>query len=479
MNYSMIWYILGWVLNFEAVFMLVPCITALFYREQTGFWFLGVAAAALVAGLLLIRKKPVNKRFYAKEGLVIVAMSWIVLSLIGALPMWLSGEIPHFVDAMFETVSGFTTTGASILPQVEVMSNTVLMWRSFTHWIGGMGVLVFVMAILPLSGGYNMYLMKAESPGPAVSKLVPRVRTTAIILYIIYFAMTVLEILLLVCGGMSVFDALNTGFATAGTGGFGIKNDSLAGYSAYIQVVVTIFMILFGVNFNMYFLLLSKKVKHAFAMTEVRVYFAIIAVSILIITCNVFSMFQSVGEALRHAAFQVASIISTTGFMTEDFNLWPAASKDILVVLMFVGSCAGSTGGGMKVSRFILFFKSLMKELGIIVHPRGVKIIKIDGRPVEHEVMRSVNVFMVAYMFIFALSVLIVSFDNFDMTTNFTAVAATIGNIGPGLEIVGPTQNYAAFSGLSKVVLMFDMLAGRLEIFPMLILFKLATWRKK
>lgn len=479
MNYSMIWYILGWVLNFEAVFMLVPCITALFYGEQTGFWFLGVAAAALLAGLLLIRKKPVNKRFYAKEGLVIVAMSWIVLSFVGALPMWLSGEIPHFVDAMFETVSGFTTTGASILPQVETMSNTVLMWRSFTHWIGGMGVLVFVMAILPLSGGYNMYLMKAESPGPAVSKLVPRVRTTAIILYIIYFAMTVLEILLLVGGGMSVFDALNTGFATAGTGGFGIKNDSLAGYSAYIQVVVTVFMILFGVNFNMYFLLLSKKVKNAFAMTEVRVYFAIIAVSILIITCNVFSMFQSVGEALRHAAFQVASIISTTGFMTEDFNLWPAASKDILVVLMFVGSCAGSTGGGMKVSRFILFFKSLMKELGIIVHPRGVKIIKIDGRPVEHEVMRSVNVFMVAYMFIFAISVLFISFDNFDMTTNFTAVAATIGNIGPGLEIVGPTQNYSAFSGFSKVVLMFDMLAGRLEIFPMLILFKLATWRKK
>lgn len=479
MNYSMIWYILGWVLNFEAVFMLVPCITALFYGEQTGVWFFGVAVFALIAGLLLIRKKPVNKRFYAKEGLVIVAMSWIVLSFVGALPMWLSGEIPHFVDAMFETVSGFTTTGASILPQVETMSNTVLMWRSFTHWIGGMGVLVFVMAILPLSGGYNMYLMKAESPGPAVSKLVPRVRTTAIILYIIYFAMTVLEILLLLGGGMSVFDALNTGFATAGTGGFGIKNDSLAGYSAYIQVVVTIFMILFGVNFNMYFLLLSKKVKNAFAMTEVRVYFAIIAASILIITCNVFSMFQSVGEALRHAAFQVASIISTTGFMTEDFNLWPAASKDILVVLMFVGSCAGSTGGGMKVSRFILFFKSLMKGLGIIVHPRGVKIIKIDGRPVEHEVMRSVNVFMVAYMFIFAISVLFISFDNFDMTTNFTAVAATIGNIGPGLEIVGPTQNYSAFSGFSKVVLMFDMLAGRLEIFPMLILFKLATWRKK
>lgn len=478
MNYSMIWYILGWVLNFEAVFMLVPCITALFYREQTGFWFLGVAAAALVAGLLLIRKKPVNKRFYAKEGLVIVAMSWIVLSFVGALPMWLSGEIPHFVDAMFETVSGFTTTGASILPQVETMSNTVLMWRSFTHWIGGMGVFVFIMAILPLMGGSTINLMRAESPGPSVGRLVPKVRDTAKILYEIYIGITLIEIVVLCFCRIPLFDALTTTFGTVGTGGFGIRNDSLAGYSPLVQNVVTLFMILSGINYMFYFYMLHKHVKDAFSIEEIRWYLAVILVSVVVIVFDIHHMYASVGESTRHAFFQVGSIITTTGFSTVDFNTWPQLSKTILIILMFVGACAGSTGGGMKVSRIVILFKTIRKELSMMIHPRMVKKIKIDQHTLPHEVLRSTNVFVAVYFVILFMSVLLIGVDELDFTTNFTAVAATLNNIGPGLELVGPTQNFSIFSGFSKYILMFDMLAGRLELFPMLIIMLPSCWKK-
>ncbi|MGN0678498.1 MAG: TrkH family potassium uptake protein [Oscillospiraceae bacterium] len=479
MNYRMITYTLGWILIFEAGFMLVPLITAAVYAEGEAAICFGISMmlCILIGGLLAFVKKPVHKRLYSREGFVIVALSWIVMSLFGALPLWISREIPSFVDALFETVSGFTTTGASILTDVEALSKSMLMWRSFTHWVGGMGVLVFIMAFLPLSGGQNMHIMKAESPGPSVSKLVPKVKTTALILYSIYFVLTALEFVLLLFGGMTTFEALNTAFATAGTGGFGIYNSSIGGFSPYIQIVVTVFMLLFSVNFNSYFLIILRKFKDAFN-TEVIVFFSVVAVAVGVISLNVFPLYNSLGESVRHSAFAVASIISTTGFSTEDFNLWPELSRTILVLIMFIGACAGSTGGGIKVSRIIILIKSMAKELLGMVHPNQVKKVTIGGRPVEHEVVRSVNVYMVAYMMLYVVSVILISFDNHDLITNFTAVCATVNNIGPGLELVGPTANYSFFSGLSKVVLIFDMLAGRLELFPMLILLTPATWKK-
>ena len=478
MNYSIIIYIIGWILKLEATFMLLPGITAIIYREKTGLVFLITMAICLAAGIPLTRKKPKQKAFYTKEGFVTVALSWIVLSIMGAVPFVLSGAIPHPIDALFETVSGFTTTGASILSDVECLPHCVLIWRSFTHWIGGMGVLVFILSLLPLTGGYHMNLMKAESPGPSVGKLVPKVQSTAKILYSIYLGLTLLQIILLLCGKMPLFDTLCTAFGTAGTGGFGIKNNSIAGYSTYIQVVVTIFMILFGINFNVYFFLLTKKFTQAFKCEEVRYYLGIIAVAIIIITFNVRHMFGSVGEALQHASFQVGSIITTTGFSTTDFNLWPQVSRTILIILMFVGACAGSTGGGIKVSRFVILCKTIRKELHLYIHPNAVKKIKMDQKIVPHEVVRATNIFLIVYVLIFFGSVFLIAFDNFDYTTNFTAVAATLNNIGPGLELVGPTQNFNIFSYFSKSILIFDMLAGRLEIFPLLLLFVRDTWKK-
>lgn len=478
MNYSIIIYIIGWILKLEAAFMLLPGITAIIYREKTGLVFLITMAICLAAGIPLTRKKPKQKAFYTKEGFVTVALSWIVLSIMGAVPFVLSGAIPHPIDALFETVSGFTTTGASILSDVECLPHCVLIWRSFTHWIGGMGVLVFILSLLPLTGGYHMNLMKAESPGPSVGKLVPKVQSTAKILYSIYLGLTLLQIILLLCGKMPLFDTLCTAFGTAGTGGFGIKNNSIAGYSTYIQVVVTIFMILFGINFNVYFFLLTKKFTQAFKCEEVRYYLGIIAVAIIIITFNVRHMFGSVGEALQHASFQVGSIITTTGFATTDFNLWPQVSRTILIILMFVGACAGSTGGGIKVSRFVILCKTIRKELHLYIHPNAVKKIKMDQKVVPHEVVRATNIFLIVYVLIFFGSVFLIAFDNFDYTTNFTAVAATLNNIGPGLELVGPTQNFNIFSYFSKSILIFDMLAGRLEIFPLLLLFVRDTWKK-
>lgn len=473
----MIKYILGWILVFETLFLLIPLITAAIYGESCITAVLLSIAVCLVVGGLLIFKKPKNTELYSREGFVIVSMSWIVLSLFGALPFFFSGAIPNFIDALFETVSGFTTTGASILPEVESMPKAMLMWRSFTHWVGGMGVLVFIMAFIPLSGGQNIHIMKAESPGPSVSKLVPRVKTTALILYSIYFVLTLVEFVLLLFGGMSVFEALNTALATAGTGGFGIKNDSLGGYSPYIQIVVTVFMIMFAINFSSYYFIISGKLREALNK-EVRVFLMIVFSAIAIITLNVRGMFDNIGDALRNVSFTVASIISTTGFSTVDFDLWPELSRTIIVLLMLVGGCAGSTGGGIKVTRIIILVKGLAKELEVMIHPKQLKKITVDSKPIEHEVVRSVNSYMVCYVLLFMASALIISVDGHDLITNFTAVSAAVNNIGPGLELVGPSQNFSFFSPLSKLVLIFDMLAGRLELFPMLLLFSRATWKK-
>ena len=423
------------------------------------------------------RKRPKSQVFYLKEGCITTSLSWILLSFFGCLPFYLSKEIPSFTDALFETISGFTTTGASILNDVEALSHCALFWRSFTHWIGGMGVLVFLLAVIPLSGGSHINLMRAESPGPSVGKLVPKIRYTARILYVIYFAMTVLEVILLLFGGMPVFDALTTSFGTAGTGGFGIKNDSFMSYSPYLQWVVTVFMILFGINFNAYYLMLFGKLKKALCIEEVRAYLFIILAAIGIIFFNILHIYNGIFDALTHAAFQVGSIITTTGFSSVDFNLWPKASQSILVLLMFIGACAGSTGGGIKVSRFIVLIKTIIKELNSYIHPKSIKKIKMDGKPVEHEVVRSTNVYFITFMIIFSASVFAVSFEGKDLVSNFTAVAATINNIGPGLQMVGPTQNFQHFSVFSKYVLMFDMLAGRLELFPLLILFHPGAWK--
>ena len=478
MNYSMTFYIIGWILRLEAVFMVLPGVTAILYHEKDGFAFLITLLICLAIGLPLTWKKPSDKVFHTKEGFVTVALSWIVLSVAGAVPFVISGSIPNPIDALFETVSGFTTTGASILSEVEPLSHCVLIWRSFTHWIGGMGVLVFILCLLPLTGGYHMNLMKAESPGPSVSRLVPKVQSTAKILYTIYISLTVLQIIFLLIGKMPLFDTICTAFGTAGTGGFGIKNDSIAGYSTYLQIVITVFMILFGVNFNIYFLLLTKKFAQAFKSEEIRYYFGIIAAAILVITINTRHMFDNIGTALQQVSFQVGSIITTTGFATTDFNEWPVVSQTILVMLMFVGACAGSTGGGFKVSRLVILCKTVRKELHIYLHPNAVKKVKMDGKSIPHEVVRSTNIFLIVYVLIFSTSVLLIGFDNFDLVTNFTAVAATFNNIGPGLELVGPTQNFSLFSSFSKCVLIFDMLAGRLEIFPLLLLFKPDTWKK-
>lgn len=477
MNYRMISYILGWILIFEGLFLTVPIITGAVFGESALISYLIALGICLLIGALLVLKKPKNKQLFAREGCVIVALSWIVLSLFGSLPFIISGEIPSFIDALFETVSGFTTTGASILSDVEKLSHASLMWRSFTHWVGGMGVLVFIMAFIPLSGAQNMHIMKAESPGPSVSKLVPRVRTTAMLLYSIYFVLTLVEFIMLLCGGMSVFEALNTAFATAGTGGFGFLNSSMGSFSPYIQIVITVFMILFAINFNCYYLLLCGKLREMFNL-ELRTFLIIVATSITVITINISSMFSSVGEALRHAAFTVASLISTTGFSTVDFNMWPELSRTLLVLLMFIGGCAGSTCGGIKVSRMIILFKGMAKELQTMVQPRQIKKIKMDSRMIDHETVRSVNVYMVAYLMIFAISLVFISFDNHDLITNFTAVTAAINNIGPGLDLVGPTSNFGFFTMQSKIILIFDMLAGRLELFPMLLLFTPATWKK-
>lgn len=477
MNSSIIRFILGNVLKTEAALLLLPCLIALLYSEPEGIWYLPIAAIAFLLGLAMTHRKPASNVFYLKEGCIATSLSWIFLSFFGSLPFYVTGEIPSLTDALFETISGFTTTGASILSDVEALSHCSLFWRSFTHWVGGMGVLVFLLAIVPLSGGSNINLMRAESPGPSVGKLVPKIRYTARFLYLIYFGMTVLEVALLLLGQMPLFDAVCTAFGTAGTGGFGIKNSSIAGYSAYIQWIVTIFMILFGVNFNAYYLILFGKLKQALKIEEIRYYLLIILVSVGIIFLNILGMCANAFDALTKASFQVASIITTTGFSTTDFNLWDESCKIILVLLMFVGACAGSTGGGIKVSRFAILLKTVRKEFMSYIHPKSIKKIQMDDKPIEHEVVRTVNVYFITFMIVFVLSVFLISFDNTDLVTGFTAVAATINNIGPGLELVGPAANFGFFSPFAKYVLMFDMLAGRLELFPLLLLFHPSIWK--
>lgn len=477
MNYSMIRYILAWVLTFEGGFLLLPAIVSGIYKEGEGLAYVVIAAACLLLGILGRIKKPKSTVFYSKEGFVSVSLSWIFLSLIGALPFWLTGEIPSYVDALFETISGFTTTGSSILSDVEALSYTALFWRSFTHWVGGMGVLVFIMAILPLSGSSNMHLMRAESPGPSVGKMVPKVKRTAMILYAIYLGITVAEVLALLLAGMNLFEALTLTFGTVGTGGFGLLNTSIGSYSMAVQVIITVFMLICSVNFSVYFLFLVGKPKEALLNDELRYFLVIVFAAALMITLNIQRDFGSFGEAFQAAIFQVASIVSTTGYGTVDFNLWPTFSQTIMVLLMLMGACAGSTGGGFKVSRLIILLKSVKNEILTIIHPRSVQKVHSNGRSIANEVVKRVLVYLAAYVLIMIVSILIVSLEGKDMTTNVTAVIATFNNIGPGLNEVGSTGNFGGFNTLSKFVLMADMLIGRLEIFPMLVLLVPSAWK--
>ncbi len=478
MNLKIIFYILGWIANIEAACMVLPLICAFIYSEPIKWVYVVTAIVCLMVGIPLTLKRPKNKVMFAKEGFVAVALSWIMLSIFGALPFLLSKYIPNIADAVFETASGFTTTGASILTDVEILPESLLLWRSFTHWIGGMGVIVFLVALLPMSSGDNLHLIKAESPGPSVSKLVPKVKSTAKILYTIYLGLTLILFVLLIAGGLDIFSSLTLTFGTAGTGGFAILNSGLATYSSYTQIVITVFMIIFGIDFTFYYLIIMKKFKSAFKLEEVVTYLSIILVSVILITFNIRGMFETLPEAIKHTAFQVASIISTTGYSTVDFNLWPEFSKIILLGIMLTGACAGSTAGGIKVSRVAILFKSIVKEIKVLAHPKSAIKVKMNGKPLEHETLRGINVFAMAYVFIFAFALLIISLDNFDFTTNFTAVATTLSNVGPGLNAVGPVCNFSGFSALSKIVLTLVMITGRLEIFPMLILFSSKIWKK-
>ncbi len=471
MNSSIIRYILGQVLKIEGMLLILPCIVSVIYLEKEGFAYLTTAIICLALGLLMAHKKPSDYMFYLKEGCIATSLSWIVLSLLGCLPFLMTGEIPSFTDAMFETVSGFTTTGASILSDVEALSRCSTIWRSFTHWIGGMGVLVFLLAVIPMSGGSHINLMRAESPGPSVGKLVPKVKYTAQILYLIYLGMTIIELILLIAGRMPVFDALAMSFGTAGTGGFGIRNDGCASYSIYMKWVIAIFMVLFGINFNAYYLMLYRKFKKAFSMEEVKTYLAIIVIAVAIIFINILKISKTPVDAITNAFFQVASLITSTGFSTTDFDLWPQICKTILILLMFIGACAGSTGGGIKVSRVVIMVKTVIKELNSYIHPKSIKKIKMDDKPVEHDVVRSINVYFITFISIFGISLFLISFEGHDFTTVFTSVLTTLNNMGPGFNLAGPTENLGFYSDFSKWVLMFDMLAGRLELFPLLILF--------
>lgn len=479
LNLRMVVHLLGWVLCIESLFLCFPILAGLFFWESVIWIYIGVALGCLAVGFALTRCKPKRNDFYAPEGFVTVALSWVLLGMTGAIPFVLTGEIPFYIDALFETVSGFTTTGATILTDVESLSKASLLWRSTTHWVGGMGVLVFVLAIIPLVGGHSIYLLRAESPGPSVNKFGPHMKDTAITLYKIYIAMTLLQIVLLLVGRVPFFDALNIAMSTAGTGGFGLYNNSIAGYSVYVQVVVAIFMLLFGVNFNLYYALLYRRAKDVFKSEELRVYLGLAAFATITIAVNIMRQAGSVGEALNLAFFQVTSIMSTTGFSTTDFNLWPDYSRTLLVLLTIIGACAGSTAGGIKISRLILLFKNARRELRFMNHPRSVEVIHFEGKRVQHEVSRSVNAFLIVYLMIFAFSMLLLSADHFDFVTNFTATATTLGNVGPGLNVVGPLGNFSGFQPISKLMLIFDMLAGRLELFPMLLLFAPSTWRNR
>lgn len=457
--------------------MLISLYEGEFVSVRAFMWTL--AAIVLVSGLLMWLCKGSKNKFYAKDGLACVGISWIVMSLLGCLPFFISGAIPDFVDAFFEIVSGFTTTGASILPEVESLPKGILYWRSFSHWLGGMGVLVFLLAVSSMGGGdngYTMHLLRAESPGPNVGKLVPKMRKTASILYLIYILLTILDVLFLMAGKMPLFEAVCTAFGTVGTGGFGIRNDSMASYSPYIQNVCTVFMFLCGVNFTCFYLLLIRQVKNVFQDEELRLYLGVAAASIVVITLNLRGFYDTFSETLRHAAFQVSTIMTTTGFATTDYELWPGLSKAILLTLMIIGASAGSTGGGFKCGRALLVLKSLRRSVQQIVHPQKVQVVRVNGQPISEKVLQNTNAYLAAYLIVIITSFLLISVDGFSITTNLSAVLACFNNIGPGFEMVGPTSNYAAYGTFSKLVLALDMLAGRLEIFPILILFSRTTW---
>ena len=478
MNKKMIIYTLGKILEIEAALLLIPFGVGLIYGESQGLAFLEVATLCLLVGFLISHKTPENKNIYAKDGFVIVALAWIVISLFGALPFVINGDIPSYVDAVFETISGFTTTGSSILPNIEALSHASLFWRSFAHWIGGMGFLVFVLAFLPLANGRSVHIMKAEMPGPVVGKLVSKVKVTSQILYIIYGVITLAECVLLMFGGMPLFDALITSFGTAGTGGFAVKNASIAAYdSAYIDYVITIFMIIFGVNFNLYFLIVVGKIKDALKSEELHWYFGIIASFTLVITLNIMHLYNgSFMTAFRYAFFQVGSIMTTTGFVTANFETWPMLSQILLVALIFCGAMAGSTGGGMKVSRIVMAIKHGKAELAKMIHPRSVQVVKFENQPVDDSVIHTLASYFILYALVFVLSMLVLSLSNLDFTSIFTAVATCLNNVGPGLGVVGPVNNFATLTDYSKIILCFDMLAGRLEIFPMVIIFSKSLW---
>ena len=484
MNYKMMGRFIAQTLFIEAVFMLPALAISLVageYMAVLGFC-VAIAVIGLTAAVLWMLCRRAPHSMGPREGLVCAAASWVVMSLVGCLPFWIPREIPSYIDAFFEIVSGFTTTGASVVANVEGLSKGVLYWRSFSHWLGGMGVLVFLLAVNPGDGkssGFTMHLLRAESPGPNVGKLVPKMRKTAAILYLLYIALTVLNILFLLAGKMPLFEAVCTAFGTAGTGGFGVKNDSMASYSPYLQNVTTVFMLLFGVNFSCYYLLLLRQFKNVFKDEELRLYLMIVFASVALITCNTFSLYDTVEESLRHAAFQVSSIITTTGFATTDFDLWPSFSKAILLGLMMIGACAGSTGGGIKVARVLLLFKSLRRNIRSITRPNTVQVVRSNGVPVEEKVLANANAYLAAYMIILVLSVIAVSLDGQSVTTDISAVLACFNNIGPGLDAVGPTCNYSSYGTLSKLILSLDMLAGRLEIFPILVLLSRRTWQRK
>jgi len=480
MNYKMILSTIGRMLMVLSGLLMLPLIVAIIYGESTIIPIIISAVVPFILGLALyLAFKTKNHIIYAKEGFAIVALVWILFSVFGAFPFVLSREIPSFVDALFETVSGFTTTGSSILTDIEAMSKSLLFWRSFTHWVGGMGVLVFVMALIPNISDRSIHLLRAEVPGPIVGKVVPRIKDSARILYIIYMVLTLVEIIMLFVGGMPFFDSVVHSFGTAGTGGFGTKADSIGGYNPACQWIITIFMMLSGVNFSLYYMLLLRQFSRIWKSEELKWYWVIFAVASIVIAINILPMYGSFEEAIRLGAFQVASIMTTTGFATADFNLWPELSRTILVLLMFVGASAGSTGGGLKVSRIMIMVKSTFREMRRLTHPRSVSLIKLDKKPLDQEVINGVHIYFLAYMLIMALSMLLVSVDGFDFTTTVTSVIACFNNIGPGLEVVGPMGNFSEFSWFSKIVLSFDMLFGRLEIYPMIITMSVSTWKRK
>ncbi len=479
MNYKMIFSTLGKLLISLAAFLVLPAVVAVIYSEKCLWSILVTAGIALVLGAALcFIFKTKNHVIYAREGIAIVALSWLIFSVVGSLPFYLSREIPSYVDAFFETVSGFTTTGASILGDIESMSRSLLFWRSFTHWIGGMGVLVFVMAFIPNFSERSIHILRAEVPGPIVGKLVPKIKETAKILYLIYIGLTVLEIIMLLAGGMPLFDSIVHTFGTAGTGGFGIKADSIASYSPYLQWVIAAFMLVFGINFNLYYLILIRKFKMVFKSGELWCYGAIVVVAVTIIAFNISGLYGTFEEIMRASVFQVASIISTTGYATVDFDLWPGLSKAVLLILMFVGACAGSTAGGLKVSRVILLFKKAKRELRQAVHPRSVNAVRLEGKQVDEKTISTVGAYIIIYLMCFVAVFLVLSFEPFDMETNFSATAACFNNVGPGFSLVGPSANYSGYSDISKIVLSYAMLLGRLEIFPMLLLFSPRLWKK-